>query len=80
MNAGIVAEAAGLFAVTNVDDILVLSLFFGRSAGQDGAARVSAPRVSFAVTDGALSCWSKVIASSTVTWLTGPTATRIGAP
>jgi cadmium resistance protein CadD (predicted permease) len=39
MNAGIVAEAAGLFAVTNVDDILVLSLFFGRSAGQDGAAR-----------------------------------------
>ena len=39
MNAGIVAEAAGLFAVTNVDDILVLSLFFGRSAGQDSAAR-----------------------------------------
>jgi cadmium resistance protein CadD (predicted permease) len=39
VNAGIVAEAAGLFAVTNVDDILVLSLFFGRSAGQPGAAR-----------------------------------------
>ena len=39
MNAGIVAEAVGLFAVTNVDDILVLSLFFGRSAGQDGAAK-----------------------------------------
>lgn len=39
MNPGIVAEAAGLFAVTNVDDILVLSLFFGRSAGQHGAAR-----------------------------------------
>ena len=39
MNAGIVAEAAGLFAVTNVDDILVLSLFFGRSAGQQGATR-----------------------------------------
>jgi cadmium resistance protein CadD (predicted permease) len=39
VNAGIVAEAAGLFAVTNVDDILVLSLFFGRSAGQQGAAR-----------------------------------------
>ena len=38
MNAGIVAEAAGLFAVTNVDDIVVLSLFFGRSAGQHGAA------------------------------------------
>ena len=39
MNAGIVAEAAGLFAITNVDDILVLSLFFGRSAGEPGAAR-----------------------------------------
>jgi cadmium resistance protein CadD (predicted permease) len=39
MNASIIAEAAGLFAVTNVDDILVLSLFFGRSAGQHGAAR-----------------------------------------
>jgi cadmium resistance protein CadD (predicted permease) len=39
VNAGIVAEAAGLFAVTNVDDIVVLSLFFGRTAGQPGAAR-----------------------------------------
>jgi cadmium resistance protein CadD (predicted permease) len=39
MNADIVAEAAGLFAITNVDDIVVLSLFFGRSAGQHGAAR-----------------------------------------
>ncbi len=39
MNAGIVAEAAGLFAVTNVDDLVVLSLFFGRGAGRDGAAR-----------------------------------------
>jgi cadmium resistance protein CadD (predicted permease) len=39
VNAGIVAEAAGLFAVSNVDDILVLSLFFGRAAGQPGAAR-----------------------------------------
>jgi cadmium resistance protein CadD (predicted permease) len=39
VNAGIVAEAAGLFAITNVDDIVLLSLFFGRSAGQQGAAR-----------------------------------------
>lgn len=39
MNAGIAAEAAGLFAATNVDDILVLSLFFGRGSGQPGAAR-----------------------------------------
>lgn len=39
MNAGIVAEAAGLFAITNVDDIVVLSLFFGRGAEHKGAAR-----------------------------------------
>lgn len=39
MNAGIVAEAAGLFAVTNVDDFVVLSLWFGRGAGHRGAAR-----------------------------------------
>jgi cadmium resistance protein CadD (predicted permease) len=39
VNAGIVAEVAGLFAITNVDDIVLLSLFFGRSAGQQGAAR-----------------------------------------
>jgi cadmium resistance protein CadD (predicted permease) len=39
VNGGIVAAAAGLFAITNVDDIVVLSLFFGRSAGLPGAAR-----------------------------------------
>jgi cadmium resistance protein CadD (predicted permease) len=39
VNAGIVGEAAALFAVTNVDDLLVLSLFFGRAAGHPGAAR-----------------------------------------
>ena len=39
MNGAIVAQAAGLFAVSNVDDIVVLSLFFGRAAGQPGAAR-----------------------------------------
>jgi cadmium resistance protein CadD (predicted permease) len=39
VNAGIVAEAAGLFAVTNVDDILLLSLFFARGAGEPGSAR-----------------------------------------
>jgi cadmium resistance protein CadD (predicted permease) len=39
VNGGIVAEAAGLFAITNVDDIVVLSLFFGRGAGQHGATR-----------------------------------------
>ena len=51
MNAGIAAEAAGLFAVTNIDDILVLSLLFGRSAGQRGAARriVAGQYLGFAV-------------------------------
>jgi cadmium resistance protein CadD (predicted permease) len=39
VNANIVAEAAGLFAVTNVDDIVVLSLFFGRSTWQHGAGQ-----------------------------------------
>jgi cadmium resistance protein CadD (predicted permease) len=39
VNVGIIAEAAGLYAVANVDDLLVLSLFFGRGAGQPGAAR-----------------------------------------
>ena len=39
MNAGIAAEAVGLFAVTNVDDLLLLSLFFGRGAGQPGTTR-----------------------------------------
>jgi cadmium resistance protein CadD (predicted permease) len=39
VNANIVAEAAGLFAITNVDDIVILSLFFGRSAGYHGAGQ-----------------------------------------
>src|SRR5437016_3161815 len=39
VNLGIVAQAAGLFAVTNVDDILVLSLFFAQGAGHHGSAR-----------------------------------------
>lgn len=39
MNAGIVAGAAGLFAVTNVDDLVLLSLYFGRSAGKHGAGK-----------------------------------------
>jgi len=31
-----VLQAAGLFMVTNIDDIIVLSLFFARGAGQQG--------------------------------------------
>lgn len=44
MTAGIVAEAAGLFAVSNVDDILVLALFFGRSAGRPSTDQHRATR------------------------------------
>lgn len=39
MNPGIIGQAIGLFAVTNIDDILVLALFFGQGAGHRGAAR-----------------------------------------
>ncbi|MGW3911072.1 cadmium resistance transporter [Streptomyces sp. NPDC005070] len=39
MDLGIVGQAIGLFAVTNVDDILILSLFFAQGAGHPGAAR-----------------------------------------
>ncbi len=42
MNAGIIAQAAGLFAVTNIDDILVLALFFAQGAGQRGITRTIA--------------------------------------
>ncbi|MFI9592789.1 cadmium resistance transporter [Nonomuraea sp. NPDC052265] len=38
MNLGIVGQAAGLFAVTNIDDILILALFFAQGAGRRGAA------------------------------------------
>ncbi|MFB4275364.1 cadmium resistance transporter [Nonomuraea sp. MTCD27] len=38
MNLGVVGQAAGLFAVTNIDDILVLALFFSQGAGRRGAA------------------------------------------
>ena len=33
MGLRIVGQAAAMFAVTNIDDIVVLSLFFGRAAG-----------------------------------------------
>jgi len=38
---GVIGQAAGLFAVTNVDDLVVLALFFAQGAGRRGAvARV----------------------------------------
>jgi cadmium resistance protein CadD (predicted permease) len=39
MDVGVLGQAVGLFAVTNVDDILILSLFFARGAGQPGITR-----------------------------------------
>ncbi|MEU1183727.1 cadmium resistance transporter [Streptomyces sp. NPDC005820] len=39
MNLGIIGQAVGLFAVTNIDDILILSLFFAQGAGGRGEAR-----------------------------------------
>jgi cadmium resistance protein CadD (predicted permease) len=35
---GLIGQAAGMFAVTNVDDIVLLALFFGQAAGQRGGA------------------------------------------
>jgi cadmium resistance protein CadD (predicted permease) len=39
VNLGVIGQAIGLFAVTNIDDILVLALFFGQGAGHPRAAR-----------------------------------------
>jgi cadmium resistance protein CadD (predicted permease) len=36
---GIIGQAIGLFAVTNVDDILILSLFFAQGSAHPGSAR-----------------------------------------
>jgi cadmium resistance protein CadD (predicted permease) len=39
MKLDIIGQAAGLFAVTNIDDIVVLALFFARGSGHKGAGR-----------------------------------------
>ncbi|MGW7486968.1 cadmium resistance transporter [Streptomyces sp. NPDC054786] len=39
MNLGIIGQAAGLFAVTNIDDILILALFFAQGAGHHSSTR-----------------------------------------
>ncbi|MGW3866035.1 cadmium resistance transporter [Streptomyces sp. NPDC005047] len=36
---GILGQAVGLFAVTNIDDILILALFFAQGAGHPGSTR-----------------------------------------
>ena len=33
MDAGLIGRATGMFAVTNVDDLLLLAVYFGRAAG-----------------------------------------------
>ena len=51
MSSGLIAEAAGVFAVTNLDDIVILSLFFAQGAGEHGSARrvVAGQYLAFAV-------------------------------
>ncbi|WP_030732513.1 cadmium resistance transporter [Streptomyces sp. NRRL S-237] len=39
MELGIIGQAAGLFAVTNIDDILILALFFAQGTGRPGSTR-----------------------------------------
>ena len=39
MNLGTIGQAAGLFAVTNIDDIVILALFFAQGAGHRGSTR-----------------------------------------
>lgn len=42
MELGLIGQAVGVFAVTNIDDILILALFFGQLAGVRGrTARVA---------------------------------------
>ncbi|MET8088140.1 cadmium resistance transporter [Micromonospora sp. NPDC005237] len=39
MNLGIIGQAVALFALTNIDDILILALFFARGAGRRDTTR-----------------------------------------
>ncbi|WHT23382.1 cadmium resistance transporter [Crossiella sp. CA-258035] len=39
MNLGLIGQAAVLFAVTNIDDILIMALFFAQGAGRRGTTR-----------------------------------------
>lgn len=67
---GVVGQAAGLFAVTNVDDVPVLALFFGRGDGRRGAAAPPRP----ACTSASSWCWSRCGARRGVCWPPGPVA------
>jgi cadmium resistance protein CadD (predicted permease) len=40
LNIGLIGQAVGLFAVTNIDDIVILALFFGQAVGRAAIIRV----------------------------------------
>ncbi|MEU7816231.1 cadmium resistance transporter [Pseudonocardia sp. NPDC049154] len=42
MQLGVIGQAAGMFAVTNVDDLLLLALWFGRAPDRRAAGKVVA--------------------------------------
>ncbi|WP_410587077.1 cadmium resistance transporter [Amycolatopsis sp. lyj-23] len=42
MDAGLLGRAAAMFAVTNVDDLVLLAVFFGQAAGRRGELKVVA--------------------------------------
>ncbi|MFC4004076.1 cadmium resistance transporter [Prauserella oleivorans] len=49
MDLGLIALAVGMFAATNVDDIVILAMFFGQTAGhRGGAVRVVGQYLGFA--------------------------------
>lgn len=40
MSIAVIGQAVGLFAVTNIDDIVVLAVLFGQAMGRSSALRV----------------------------------------
>jgi cadmium resistance protein CadD (predicted permease) len=42
VDAGLIGRAAAMFAVTNVDDLVLLAVFFGQAAGRRGELKVVA--------------------------------------
>lgn len=42
MSVGIIGQAIGLFVATNIDDLVVLALFFGRAPGRPAVVRIVA--------------------------------------
>ncbi|WP_344876405.1 cadmium resistance transporter [Allokutzneria multivorans] len=48
MDLGVLGQAVGMFAVTNVDDIVILAVFFGQAAGNSTAKVVIGQYLGFA--------------------------------